>query len=215
MFSGRVPADINAHFERICQSKGISPYEFIQLTIDMIVRYMDEDLQLSEDLNKMIQRFDWECGNRYCLGTNDDTDNLRAIREAVYIFGSHKHQGSRAVLVEPAFMSLNSATETYNVQRIVETVLEAADPVLVRKLKDIAADQGTNGLLETIIGLADSYNVDTYGRDLRELFSDNRRSEFGHEENTTPYRRKMHKSIDSPLPSWATEPTLFHFADDN
>lgn len=184
-------------FARLCQRKGLTVYQVLQMCCDSFVRYTDDQHSLSPDLEKLMRAFEHMEGWADALNLADPTV-LRTIGEATYYIydADGKKKGCRAVHVTTPFF--RDWTETYNIQKILERTICQLMPKRYMRLREMAAEEQCESLLELIDLLIDKHSTDADDREIRETFADNDRSDWGIKPKTDgPYKRHNNKHMDS------------------
>lgn len=163
-------------FHNICESKGLNTYQVLQMMVDTFVRYTDDQHNLSRDIEMMMSVFEHMTG--WCNAFNlADATAERSIEEAIYIMTAKGKRGARAVMVQRPFMG--KTVETYNVQQILERVIEVLMPERYRRLRQLAVDNDCGSILEMLDMMIDAQTVEQLNADFRKPFEDARRHESG------------------------------------
>lgn len=181
---------------RLCRRKGLIVNNLIKLCVEVLIRYMSDKHNLTPDMEQMMSIFEhtegWKNAFSLC-----DVDGETEIAAAIYFVQSAEGKtGIRPVWVEKPFFG--NWTQDINPVTILEKFITLATPDLSKRLRGLAVEIGCKTMFETIFTLCAMYGKDAYEQMFREEFSDCNRSEFGlrpHE--GTPFRRKMHKEVDS------------------
>lgn len=168
-----------AKLQGIEEKFGVSTFKLLQMLCDCIIRFMDDETNLSEDLTRIIRMFDdvkgW--GRAACLANEDDK---WVIDEAVYIMRAKGKSGLRMCKVSrQKWINTEEGRKfegavTYNVQKIVERIIEVANPSLYRHLRDVAIeDFGTESIIDTLHKLVSLHKENPDEKELRQQFEDN------------------------------------------
>lgn len=181
-------------FKEICRKKGIKPYQAMQMMVDSFVRYTDDRHNLSAEMEQLMSIFEHMEGWKDAFNLADaNTD--RQIEEAVYLMTANGKKGGRAVMVHRPYFG--DWTETYNVQHILERMIEVLFPERYRRLRALAVDKECNCLLELLDIMIDEHTAEQVNRELRKDFEDCNRHEFGKPiEFGQRTKRKHHKGVD-------------------
>ena len=85
--------------EALAKKRGMTKYEIIQMSVDTLIRYMDDRHNLTEEMEQAMNIFEHMIGWENALNLADPTVN-REIAEAVYIMQDPegKKKGYRAVM---------------------------------------------------------------------------------------------------------------------
>lgn len=175
----KVSSEALAKLKGIEEKFGISTFKLLQMLCDCIIRFMDDETNLSEDLTRIIRMFDdvkgW--GQSVCLASDNDEF---VIDEAIYILRAKDKSGFRMVKVaRPQWIKTDEGkkyegSETYNVQKIVERIIEVANPSLYKHLRLIAIeDFGTESIMDTLHTLVSLHKENPDEKELRQQFEDN------------------------------------------
>lgn len=181
-------------FNEICRKKGIKPYQAMQMMVDSFVRYTDDRHNLSAEMEQLMSIFEHMEGWRDAFNLAD-ANTERQIDEAVYFMTANGKKGTRAVMVHRPYFG--NWTETYNVQHILERMIEVLFPERYRRLRALAVDMECNSLLELLDIMIDAHTVEQVNRELRKDFEDCNRHEYGKPiEYGQRTKRKHHKGVD-------------------
>jgi hypothetical protein len=177
----KVSKDIWQRLQLLLGKKNINVYEMLQMVCDCLVRYMDDRHNLSPELERLMQTFEHMEGWTQAFNIADPTVQ-RDIGEAIYIMQDRegKKRGVRAFrsvrVTKPIFKERHIS---FNVQEIVERVIEVCNAPLYRKLRSIAIDKDCNSIMELLITIADEYANESDAAEIRQTFEDANRSEYG------------------------------------
>lgn len=181
-------------FNEICRKKGIKPYQAMQMMVDSFVRYTDDRHNLSAEMEQLMSIFEHMEGWKDAFNLAD-ANTERQIDEAVYFMTANGKKGTRAVMVHRPYFG--NWTETYNVQHILERMIEVLFPERYRRLRALAVDMDCNSLLELLDIMIDAHTVEQVNRELRKDFEDCNRHEYGKPiEYGQRTKRKHHKGVD-------------------
>lgn len=169
----KVTPEAYARLASISKKYGFSIFQLLRMLAECIIRYMDDQHNLSEELQRIMRLFDniqeWE--DSICLA--GDIEQVEVVEAFCVIKDKHK-KGARLIYVEkPMFNGNNEWQTTYNIQRIVERFIEVANPSLYRLLRQLAADLGTESMLDTIHTIANLYKENPDEKELRLQFESN------------------------------------------
>lgn len=200
------------NFRKICKKKGISPYDMLQMCVYVIIRYGDDQHNLSAEMEQAMSLFEHLQGWKDALNLADPNIQ-RVIGEAIYFLydPEGKKKGSIPVHVTRPFTNdwhetdklqmtcLNDWQETANIQTIVERFFSLALPERYMRMRRLAVDMEAQSLLQLFDILIDQHAADADVATFRKEFEDARRSEWGKKEKEDIYKRKQHKDPDSPI----------------
>lgn len=182
-------------FRRLCRSKGLKPYQVMQMMVDTFVRYTDDQHNLSQDMEQMMTVFEHMAGWREAFNLADPTPD-RTITEAIYLLTAEKRKGARAIMVHRPYFG--DWTETANIQVILERVIEVLAPERYRRLRALAVDMDCKSILELLDTMIDNHVAEQEAAELRKDFEDCNRHDYGrpiiYGERT---KRKHHKTPDT------------------
>ena len=195
MIQTKVSKEAHHRLKQIEHKKGLTSYGIIQMMCDCIVRYMDDQHNLTPELEQAMSIFEHMEGWKDALNWADPSVNKEVV-EAIYFLvdPEGKKKGTRAVLVTKPFFG--NWTEDKNIQHIVERVLELLLPERYRRMRAMARDAGCDSLLSLLDTMIDHH---TQGQDMDEIradFEDAERSDFG-KKPTGPYQRRHNKTLDA------------------
>ena len=168
----------------------------IQMMCDCIVRYMDDEHNLTEEMEQAMSIFEHMEGWKDALNLADPTGD-RVIGEAIYFLydpnGGKK--GTRAIhVVKPFF---GSWTQDANIQNIIDNVFRLLTPELHKRLWAMGLDMNCGSLIELFGKLIVRYEKEQDAEELRKLFEDDARAP-----NDKPVvygertKRKPHHDVD-------------------
>lgn len=200
--STKVNAEAYETLFNICDRSGITVYQFLQMVVDTIIRYRDEDKRLSPELEQIIGVFEHMSGWEDAFNLAD-TDLQPEILEATYFLGETGKKGCRAVHVHRTYFG--DCHQTYNIADILERTFCHLLPELYRKLRSIGVDIGSYNIIQTIMMLIEDRVREEDLRELRRPFDDNERSQSGRKLAKHPFKRKHRKDIEKLPTIYFTE----------
>lgn len=191
----KVSPEFHEVFRNICEKKGMKPYKVVQLMVDTFVRYTDDRHRLSQTMERVMGAFEhmngWE--NAFNLA---DASVKGEVLDAIYFIGSDKREGRRAVMVSRN--TDGTMEQTSNIQDIIEMAIETLLPELYRRLRALAVDLECSSLLDLLFLMVDAHTIQSIDNDIRDVFSDNRRHDFGGSvEYGERTKRKKNRDIDA------------------
>lgn len=184
----------DARLDVLCKKKGLTRYELIQMIVDTLIRYMDDQHNLSYEMEQAMSIFEHLAGWKEAFNLADYTTEWE-VQDAIYFIGNPKKKGIRACFVSKPFMGL--WTQNFNVQQIVEQFLNYISPERYKRMRQIAFDEGCSSLLEFFDRIIDIFSSNADLKSLRQPFEDNDRSDYGRKPADAPYVRKHHKDIET------------------
>lgn len=165
--------------DAICKKNGITIYELLQSIVDCAIRYMSDQHRMSDDLQRVMEIF-FDDLNKSSFRLSDYTQEPGVI-EAILILGDRKHKGNRSVLVTEPFFG--QAEEDWNELHQLEAFVCKIMPRLYKRIRTVGAQMGSQSVYEVLDTLCrQALADDPNERDIREMFSDNERGDFGQEQ---------------------------------
>lgn len=187
---------------RIARRKGMTIYELIQMVCDILIRYMDDRHNLSEEMERAMSVFEHMTGWADALNLADPTVH-KEVCQAVYIFqdggdpsqpDKQRKHGFRCKMVNKPFMGL--WTEDSNVMHIFERIFCICMPELYMKLVRARILLEADSVSEVINMLADNEVIMQLNNEYRKEFEDAARTDGG---KSYAYGRKT-KSVQHRTP---------------
>lgn len=193
--STKVDANTWRIFQEMCDRLDLSPYQLLQMVVDTLIRMADDKHNLTPTMETLIHTFENLTGWKDAFNLADPTSDPE-IGEATYYLSDKnpKLKGTRAVMVERPFCG--TPVFTYNVQRIAERMFCLVFPQMYKRLRGAAVELDTQSVIETIEKLLQEHGENEDDAMLRELFSDNERSEFGRNGVDEPYVRHLNRQME-------------------
>lgn len=199
----------------LAHKKGMTIYELVQMVCDTLIRYMDDQHNLTPEIEKAMAIFEHMEGWAESFNLTDPTVQ-REVGEATYYLQDPdgKRSGVRALHVNKPFFG--ERTMTANIQQILEHTISMLTPERYRRLRALAVDMECNSLLELFDVLIDYHAHDGDVAELRHTFEDCNRHDYGKEvvygQRT---RRVKHVSPDSMKGLFDEQDRLLHPYDDD
>ena len=200
MVQTKVSAESYARLKSICKQYGITLYDLIQMFCDCIIRFMDSDHNLDENLLRIIRMFEGLPGWRLSMRLTDEMDENVEIVEAFYVIRHRKRRGATRVVHVLRPMLDGDAegwTATYNIQTQLERFIELTNNSLYMHLRRLAVDLGTESMLDVLHTIANLYQENPDEKALRLEFENNDWHERGKKvTQDTIYSRRRSHSMD-------------------
>ena len=175
--------------DAIAHRQGTTVYTMLQLMCKVFIKLMADDVPLSAELAKIIRLFDaWNNWDNNFNIVNPS--NKPMVTCSIYFLSDDKKDGEDVVFVD-------NNTQTYNVQKIVDKFLSKACPNIYRRLMLLVADLNCAGAYDALDKIIDLHKIDPVEEQVRKMFTDNCRSEFGRSSVDAPYVRHNHKDINT------------------
>ena len=177
-----IPTKISRHaaeqLERIARKKGMSKYKLLQMVCDTLIRYCDDQYNLTEEMERAMSIFEHMVGWADAMNLADPTLNAE-VAQAVYILqdADGESKGFRAKMVSKPFFGLWE--ETSNVMQIFERIFNVCLPELYMKLYRAKIVLECNTVTEVINLLADAAVLERLNEENRREFEAAARTDSG------------------------------------
>ena len=197
MLQTKVSPEVYARLESICKKYGFTIFLLLRMLAECIIRFMDDEHNLSEDLTRIMRMFEGLPGWRksICL---TDTEQEIGIVEAFYVLRAKGQEGFRLVHVERPMMDGDESgwTASYNIQFMLDRFIEVINPSLYRHLRQLSADLGTESMFDTIHTIANLYKENPDETELRLQFENNDWHQGAKMHDQTKYQRHHTHGMD-------------------
>ncbi len=172
----------------LAAARDMTIYDIIQMSVDTLIRYMDDRHNLSKEMEQAMSIFEHMIGWADALNLADPAV-AREVAEAVYILQDPdgKKKGFRAVMVEKPFCGLWN--QTANVQQIFDRLFNVLMPDMYMKLYRAKILMGYRSVVEVINALADADVIAHLNEEFRKEFEDAGRADNA---RAVRYGRKAH-----------------------
>lgn len=172
----------------LAAARDMTIYDIIQMSVDTLIRYMDDRHNLSKEMEQAMSIFEHMIGWADALNLADPAV-AREVAEAVYILQDPdgKKKGFRAVMVEKPFCGLWN--QTANVQQIFDRLFNILMPDMYMKLYRAKILMGYHSVVEVINALADADAIAHLNEEFRKEFEDAGRADNA---RAVRYGRKAH-----------------------
>jgi hypothetical protein len=200
---------------RIAHKKKMSIYTLIQMVCDTIIRYMDDQHNLSEEIERAMATLEHMTGWADALNLADPTVN-KEVAQAVYIFqdADGEKKGFRATMVDKPWMGVWKQTE--NVMDIFERIFNICMPELYMKLVRARIILGCERVSEVINKLADAEVIMRLNGEFRQEFEDAARADNGKDYGYGMKTKGLqHRTPDSVAEDHRFQQTHIVFDDDD
>ena len=193
----KVSTFVKERIGRICRKKQMNEYELLQMMCDCIVRYMDDQHNLSPELERVIGIFEHLEGWKNSFNLADHTAEAD-ICEAFYVLTAKGKKGYRVIHVErPWFDGVTEWKQSENIQYILERFLEVAMPEKYKKLRRLSGELAIESQLDLLDYMIENHLRDSFNDFIRKEFEDAGRAENN---KTLEYGQKTrsthHHSVD-------------------
>lgn len=176
-------------FKEACDKRGLTPYSFLQMCIDALLRTMDCEHEVTPELERIIAMFDGmdEWRKRWSLASPNAVPD---VQEATYYLRdeTNRHGGLKGVLVKRDIKGRMKFT--YNSAEVLERCLCLLFPRFYIRLRLHISDGSYGSALELLQDWERKASEAEDDEMLRALFSDNERGDWGQKPNETQYKRK-------------------------
>ena len=187
LISTKVSPEARGRLKAICEKYGFKIYDMLQMMCECLIRLMDEEHNISEEMMKVIRMFEnlpeWNTAFRITepftmtrkkevvrgsIKKVIDVDTSVEIVEAFYVIRRKGKTGSRLVhVVRPTMENDAEGWQcNYNTVQQLERFMELTNESLYKHLRCLSTDLGTVSLLDTIHTIA---NLDRENPDEGEL----------------------------------------------
>ncbi len=194
MIATKVSPEAAEMLTELARRRGTTTYTLLQEACKVFVALMSHPVPMSDDLATMLRLFDDLSFGKNSFNPCDPTTR-QSIESAVYFVAGQGRTGTSPVLVDTT--PDGRQTQNSNVQSILETFLCRTIPGFYRRLRAVGVSLGCNSVYETIDRVLAMLDEDPDARDLRDLFADDSRSEFGQVPVSSPYIRHPHRDLSS------------------
>ena len=193
----KVTPEVRARLEAISNKFGISTFKMLRMLIDCMMRFMDSETNLSEDLLRIIRMFEGLPNWKHSICLAAGTEKMEIV-EAFYVLKEPGKSEFRLVWVERPLLNgdPDGWQRTYNVSRMLERFVELANNSLYLHLRRLGVELETNSVLDTMHTLANLYEANPDEETLRKIFEDTNWVEGAQAEQDVRYKRQHFTSRD-------------------
>lgn len=127
----KVPSQFLEKIQNISQKLGLSKYQLLQSMIYSLIRFFDCPTQINDEMYRLIEAyFDAFKSLRNSYNPLLGNEKKLKIRKAILFMGEEKN----AQLIEISIDKDGKMMESYNIDTILENILNAMNPNIVRIL---------------------------------------------------------------------------------
>lgn len=183
-------------WDAVCEALGTNTYDLIQQFIYAMIRAASEQHNKSPEIQKLFDMLDLDPGWQNAINLCAPNGKL-SIAQMVLIVEQEDKQGFGMVMLNKPYMG--DATQTENVNLIIERVIEVGMKKLYKKLRLIKADmrcQWLSDVLTTMLAEQNRLNIDQ--SDQEELPGYGDRHDYGKQVvYGNKHKRVPHRTPDS------------------
>ena len=194
----KVTPEMYARLAAISNQYGMSVFKLLKMLCDCLIRFMDTETNLSDDLLRIIRMFEGMPGWKKSISLADGFDEDTEIVEAIYVISRRGQKGYRLMMVERPMLDGDAEgwTCTFNIQRILERFMEVCNPGLYMHLRRLSVDLGSESLFDTIHTIANLYMENPDESELRLQFESNDWNKGARMTRDTLYERRRSHAMD-------------------
>ena len=195
----KVTPEAYARLKAICKKYGFTLYDLLQMLCDCLIRFMDDQHNLTEELMRIIRMFEDMPGWKTAFRLTEPIDKAE-IMEAFYVLRHPKGKGApRIVHIERPLLDGDDLgwLVTYNVQTELERFIEVINGSLYRHLRMLSVELGNESLLDTIQTIVNLYRENPDEQELRLQFEQNDWHKGAQIHDRQQYKRPYTKSMDT------------------
>lgn len=194
VIAGKVRRSVGEQIFSLMKKRGLNMNQFIELVCEVWIRYTSPDHNLTAEMEEAMTLFEHLIGWKDAVMMSDPGTQLN-IDRALYFMSAEGKKGTIPKMVEKPYFG--NWRQSENIVEIFEETIELLAPERYRRLRSMAVDLGARNLLELIDSFIDEHSKDAELAELREQFSDNDWSEHGRKPVDAPFKRRIHKQVDS------------------
>lgn len=184
----------------LAAKEGSSPYKLIQLTCDFLTRSMSGELNLSDDINKLLTLFHLEPGWKDQFSLSDPSAECEVAQE-ILILQQPGRKGFGCIMVDKPFMG--AWTQTSCVETIIMRVLEVTVPGIYHRLRQcIALQTDCDTIVDLLIKLSENeITLQMEEQNRREMMCDDAYVDYMGRPSKAPWKERYkghkHRTPDS------------------
>ena len=195
----KVSPEVYARLKAIEEKFGFSTFDALRKFADILIRFGDDQHNLSDDLTRVIRMFENIPGWSKSICLADGLTEMEIV-EAFYVLRARRDPyGHRFVHVVRPILDgdADGWTCSYNVQRMIERFMEITNPSLYKHLRQLAVEMGTESMFDLLHRLADLYRENPDEKELRVQFEENDYERGNRMYQDTIYKRRHAKTMES------------------
>jgi hypothetical protein len=192
----KVSTFVKERIGRICKKRGLNEYDMLQMMCECLIRFMDEEHNISEEMMKVIRMFENLPGWKTTVRLTEDFEKVQVV-EAFYVIRRKGKTGSRLVhVVRPTMENDAEGWQcNYNTVQQLERFMELTNESLYKHLRCLSTDLGTVSLLDTIHTIANLYRENPDEGELRLQFESNDWVKGAQAHRDTAFKRRNSHSM--------------------
>ena len=212
----KVSPEAHGRLKAICEKYDFKIYDMLQMMCECLIRFMDEEHNISEEMMKVIRMFEnlpeWKTTVRITepfimtrkkevvrgsIKKVVEVDTSVEIVEAFYVIRRKGKTGSRLVhVVRPTMENDAEGWQcNYNTVQQLERFMELTNESLYKHLRCLSTDLGTVSLLDTIHTIANLYRENPDEGELRLQFESNDWVKGAQAHRDTAFKRRNSHSM--------------------
>lgn len=180
----KIDWNVYLQLKLIADRTGLKVYNLLQTVADAYIKYLSTDTYITESIRTVVNtfaRFRFQKDSFTLLEPNDSNFHFT---KCIAFIGKHGKRYEQAVLLRVPGKDEQDIIMNRNNDEMLESLLQTIDPNLVDSLSAIKQNNSLLSLTDALRHAIDEATPgmrDSIAEDVAELFSDNRRSEYGSE----------------------------------
>ena len=189
VISTKISPDTAEQLDAICNAMGVDTYHIFQWFVQVLVRMASPDHQLTPDIQKLMAIMESDSGWQKAFNMCAPNKKLQ-VAQIILILSQEGRKGFGAVMIDKPF--IGEATQTENVDKIVERTIEVCMKGIYRRLRALAVDMDCQSISDLLVTMTDAQMIQNLDKENAEqMQGPNNFHEFG---KTIAYGKKT-KSI--------------------
>lgn len=197
----KINAESYNEFQRITDKFGLKRYKLLQIVIDTYIKIFSTETYISDYIRDVISTFGQFRLAKDTFALCKTTTNMLCFNKCIALIEEKGKANPQAVLLRTPGNSEDDVVMNRNNDEILKAVLLALNPDLIKELQEIKKAYEVNTLCDALriaVNEVSEGSANSIEAEIRELFADNERSEYGKVIDTSVgrYKRKYHKSVE-------------------
>lgn len=197
----KIDWNVYLQLKLIADRTGLKVYNLLQTVADAYIKYLSTDTYITESIRTIVNafaRFRFQKDSFTLLEPNDSNFHFT---KCIAFIGKHGKRYEQAVMLRVPGKDEQDIIMNRNNDEMLESLLQTIDPNLVDSLSAIKQNNSLLSLTDALRHAIDEATPgmrDSIAEDVAELFSDNRRSEYGSEIDYSEigqYKQKKHFTV--------------------